>query len=83
MLLGPHERLLARGTLVGLLEHGVGRRGVVDGDKTVAGILEGPTGNGLSMDHTVVNTDERNHTFSPFLHEARGRGPFFLTFAAR
>ena len=65
VLLSPHERLLTRSALVGFLEHGVRCGGIVDCNKAISGVLERPTCNCLTVNHTVIDTDERNHGFLP------------------
>ena len=60
----PHEGFLVACVLVRRLEHRRSCRLVVYGDEAVAGILERPARAGLTMDHAIVNTNERDrHNF--------------------
>ena len=56
----PHEGFLVACVLVRRLEHRRGSRLVVYGNESVAGILERPARAGLTVDHTVINTNERD-----------------------
>ena len=59
----PYEGLLVGSTLVGLLQNRVLGSSVVYSDQAGAGLLQRPSGNGLTMNHSVVNTDKRNSHF--------------------
>ena len=55
----------SRCALVSTLQNRVLSSRIVNSDQACAGIFQRPSCNGLAVDHSVINTYERNHILPP------------------